>query len=148
MNKTWVSISSFMLAVTLVMGTAMVRAQGIDVTISNIKSAEGQILIAVFADQQSFKDEKPAYKHRFPKKSLNNGTLKVNFDLPAGTYGIALVDDQNKNGKLDKNFVGIPKEGVGFSNFYLSGMSKPSFDDFKFNVKGTNVAVECKLRNF
>ncbi|QRR02427.1 DUF2141 domain-containing protein [Dyadobacter sandarakinus] len=127
---------------------ALVQAQNISMTISNIKSRDGQILVAVFTNQQNFKDEKAAFKHQFSKTSVSNGILKVNFDLPAGTYGIALIDDQNKNGKLDKNFVGIPKEGVGFSNFYLSGVSKPDFDDFKFDVKTSAVAVECKLRNF
>ncbi|WP_234733544.1 DUF2141 domain-containing protein [Tellurirhabdus bombi] len=124
------------------------QAQVVNLTISNIKSAEGQILVGVFKDQQSFKDEKPAFRHRFPKTSLSNGVLKVHLDLPPGSYGFALVDDENKNGKLDKNMIGIPKEGIGFSNFYLSGMSKPSFNDFKFEVKSPSVTVQCKIRNF
>lgn len=124
------------------------QAQNVQLTITNLKSTDGQILVAVFKDQQGFKEEKPVSRHRFPKSSLTNGTLKVLLDLPPGTYGLALVDDTNKNGKMDKNMLGIPKEGVAFSNFYLSGMSKPTFNDFKFEVKGASVSLDCKMRNF
>lgn len=124
------------------------QAQTVQLTITNLKSTDGQILVAVFKDQQGFKDEKPVSRHRFPKSSLTNGTLKVSLDLPPGTYGLALVDDANKNGKMDKNMLGIPKEGVAFSNFYLSGMSKPTFNDFKFEVKGAPLSLDCKMRNF
>jgi uncharacterized protein (DUF2141 family) len=133
---------------TLCSSAVSAQSRLVNVTISNITSDQGQILVAVFKDQQSFKDETPAFKYRFPKTTVSQGSLKISFDLPAGTYGIALVDDRNKNGKLDKNLVGIPKEGVGFSNFYLSGMSKPSFNDFKFEAQSSTVSVQCKLRHF
>lgn len=127
-----------------------VKAQNqvVNLTISNIKSTQGQILLAVFADQKGFKDEVPIHRFRFPKTAISNGTMKVSVNLAPGTYGIALVDDDNKNGKLDKNMIGIPKEGIGFSNFYLSGMSKPDFDDFKFEVKNSAMAIQSKMRNF
>jgi uncharacterized protein (DUF2141 family) len=37
-------------------------------------------------------------------------------NLPPGTYGVAAIHDENSNAKLDKNFLGIPKEGFGFAN--------------------------------
>ncbi len=125
-----------------------VQAQTVNVTVSNIKSTQGQIIIAVFKDQQGFKDEKPVSRQKFPKSAVSKGVLKVTLDVPVGTYGLALVDDENNSGKMEKNMLGIPKEGVGFSNFYLSGMSKPTFNDFKFEVKPPSVAVECKIRYF
>jgi len=37
-------------------------------------------------------------------------------DIPPGTYALVVIHDENMNGKLDTNWVGIPKEGYGFSN--------------------------------
>jgi uncharacterized protein (DUF2141 family) len=36
--------------------------------------------------------------------------------IPPGTYSLAVVQDENMNGKLDTNWLGIPKEGYGFAN--------------------------------
>jgi len=47
---------------------------------------------------------------------------------------------------MDYNMVGIPKEGFGFSNYYLSGFSKPKLKDFTFTVENGSVQVSCKMR--
>ena len=39
-------------------------------------------------------------------------------DLTAGEYALLVYHDENSNGQLDRNFIGIPKEPVGFSNGY------------------------------
>ena len=57
-------------------------------------------------------------------------------DLPEGIYAIALFVDANKNLKIDKNFLGIPKEQFGFSNNAMGKLSAPSFEQAKFEVRG------------
>ena len=57
-------------------------------------------------------------------------------DLPEGVYAIALFVDANKNLKIDKNFLGIPKEQFGFSNNAMGKLSAPSFEQAKFEVQG------------
>ena len=57
-------------------------------------------------------------------------------DLPEGVYAIALFVDANKNLKIDKNFLGIPKEQFGFSNNAMGKLSAPSFEQAKFEVRG------------
>lgn len=52
----------------------------------------------------------------------------VELQLPAGRYAIAVLHDENSNHKLDRNLIGWPKEGFGFSNNPKVGMSAPSFD--------------------
>ena len=58
-------------------------------------------------------------------------------NLPEGTYAIALFVDANENLKIDKNFLGIPKEQYGFSNNAMGKLSGPSFEQAKFQVKGS-----------
>lgn len=52
----------------------------------------------------------------------------VELQLPPGRYAIAVMHDENSNHKLDRNFIGIPKEGFGFSNNPKVSLSAPSFD--------------------
>ena len=60
-------------------------------------------------------------------------------NLPEGTYAIALFVDANENLKIDKNFLGIPKEQYGFSNNAMGTLSGPSFEQAKFQVKGSAI---------
>lgn len=123
--------------VLIVMSTNDLRAQSnTQITVSGIRSAKGQVVVSVFKDEKSFDEEIPFKKIPFDKKGLVNGTMVVNVKLDPGTYGLVLVDDENKNGKLEKNFVGVPKEGFGFSNFFMEKLKKPSFHEFKMNIKG------------
>jgi len=56
-------------------------------------------------------------------------------DVPAGTYGVAILQDVDKNKALTTNFIGIPKEPIGFSNNPRIRFGPPSFEDAKFNVE-------------
>ena len=146
MKKVHFSPTIAMVIIALLLCTITIQAQNITLNITGIKSAKGQMVVSVFKDNQTFKDEKPATKLQFSKAAITNGTLTVSITLEPGTYGIALMDDENSNGKMEKNMFGIPKEGFGFSNFYLSGMSRPVFNDFKFDVKNTPLKLESKMR--
>ena len=63
-------------------------------------------------------------------------TLEVTTDIPDGDYAIALFVDTNGNNKIDKNFIGIPKEQYGFSNDAMGQMKGPSYEQAKFIVSG------------
>jgi uncharacterized protein (DUF2141 family) len=124
----------------------IVNAQEVKVKISEISSTKGKIMLSVFKDNKSFDDEQPYKTFSFDKKLIANGKLSVSCKIPFGTYGFALVDDENANGKMDKNMIGIPKEGFGFSNFFLTKMKKPIFNDFKFVHSASNNEVNIKIK--
>ena len=71
--------------------------------------------------------------------------FEINSILPHGEYAISLFVDSNGNKKIDKNFLGIPKEQYGFSNNVMGRMSAPSFDQAKFVVIGPTTQ-NIKLR--
>ena len=71
--------------------------------------------------------------------------FEINGMLPHGEYAISLFVDSNGNKKIDKNFLGIPKEQYGFSNNVMGRMSAPSFDQAKFVVSGPTTQ-NIKLR--
>lgn len=117
----------------------------ITLNITNVRSKEGQIRLNVFKDEASFNTEKPFKIMHIPKDELSDGKLNASVQLPNGTFGIAVLDDENSNEKMDYTLM-MPKEGFGFSNFYLTGLSRPKFDKFKFVVSDNSFAVGIKMR--
>jgi uncharacterized protein (DUF2141 family) len=72
------------------------------------------------------------------------GTLKFK-DLPSGTYALALIHDENGNGKLDTTF-GIPREGFGFSNNPAIHFGPPSFKSAGVAVTSGQVDRTVKVK--
>jgi uncharacterized protein (DUF2141 family) len=51
-----------------------------------------------------------------------------------GEYAVAVFEDINGNGKLDTNFLGIPKEPVGTSRDAKGNFGPPKFVDAAFKI--------------
>jgi len=66
-------------------------------------------------------------------------------DLPPGTYGVAVIHDENKNGVLDFNEMGMPVEGYGHSNNPSKRQAPPSFDETKFTLNPGGAVIEINL---
>ncbi|MDX5586163.1 MAG: DUF2141 domain-containing protein [Aureibaculum sp.] len=122
-----------------------VNDHNVKVVIEGVRSDKGKIVIAVFKDQEGFKKKNPVKRVELNKSELEGDEIVLSLD--AGIYGISVLDDENNNNKMDYNFLGMPKEGFGFSNYYHTGLSKPHFDKFKFEIKNTSVElIEIRLR--
>lgn len=122
------------------------KAQTVVVTIEGIRSAQGVISLGIFTSQEEFAKEKPAMKKICAKTALKSGVLKVELELEPGNYGFALLDDENKDRAMNYNWLGIPQEGFGFSNFSSSGINRPTYSDFDFVVKPGENKVHIKMR--
>jgi len=64
----------------------------------------------------------------------------------ARTVAVSVFHDENGNGKLDRNFIGMPKEGVGASNDAVGTLGPPKFDDARFSYKGGAQSLTIHLR--
>jgi len=67
------------------------------------------------------------------------------FEVPPGRYGIAVIHDENENQKLDRNFLGIPKEGFGFANNPRVLLSAPSFQAASTAVVCPTTEIQIRL---
>ena len=133
----------------LLFTAAEVSSQNIEVTVTGIRSEKGQIAIGVIADDESFRKDKAVLEIQFPKKDLNNGSMTVSFSLEPGTWGLALLDDEDNNRLMEYNFLGIPKEGFGFSGYYHTGLSRPKIDDFRITVvQGEKMKITVRMKYF
>jgi uncharacterized protein (DUF2141 family) len=67
--------------------------------------------------------------------------------LDAGTYAIAVHHDEDGDGRLATNFLGIPTEGYGASNNKLPSMSAPNFPDSSFKLeRGEKKKISITVR--
>jgi uncharacterized protein (DUF2141 family) len=137
----------FPMMMMLLLPAVTINAQSVKITITGIRNTEGQMAIGVFRDNESFKKELAYLELQFVKKEISDGEMKIGFDLPPGTYGIAMVDDENSDCLMEYNFLGIPLEGFGFSDYYHSGLKLPKFDAFKFLLeKGQKKNISIRVR--
>ncbi len=115
--------------------------------VAGLRSAKGLVQVCLTADPKHFPDCKgdPAARHLSVPASQATG---VRFDdLPAGRYAISLFHDENGDGKVDTR-VGIPVEGVGFSNNPRLWFGPPSFAAAAFAVTDQPVAETVKMKYF
>jgi uncharacterized protein (DUF2141 family) len=123
------------------------NSQTVEVFITGIRSEKGQFVIGVFKDDESFQKEESFMEKRFVKSGISNSEMRVQFSLETGIYGLSLLDDENSNGKMEYNVVGIPKEGFGFSDYYHKGIKKPRFDSYKFSInKDQTKRITIRIR--
>ncbi len=138
-----IAFSAFLLIANI---TAHAQECTTNLKITGIRSTKGKIMIAVFKDNEGFDKMTPFKRFFFDKKQLAGGNMSVAIKLTPGTYGLSLLDDEDSNGKMEKNFIGLPKEGFGFSDFYLSGLKRPKYDDFKVELTKDQGTTNIKLR--
>lgn len=78
-------------------------------------------------------------------KVTGGETLSLKFeDLKPGKYAVMVMHDENDNGKLDSNILGIPKEGYGFSN-NPNVMRRPTFEEAMVEVEAADKAITINI---
>lgn len=141
-------IFSSVIAAGLALPAAFVNAGELTVTVTDIRAAKGSLLISVVDTEAGWNGgEKPVAvdKLAVTDKVKPGEPVVFRFHLPAGSYAVQVMHDENDNGKLDSNFMGIPIEGYGFSN-NPQVMRKALFSEAKFDITGAPAAIVVRLR--
>lgn len=102
------------------------------VNITDLKRPDGMLGVSLYNSRKGFPGKhEEAYANQV--KKISGTAEKIIFgNVPYGTYAVSVFHDENNNGKLDKNFIGMPKEGVGVSNNPKIGMGGPKYDPCTF----------------
>jgi uncharacterized protein (DUF2141 family) len=110
------------------------QAATLTVTVQDVRSENGQVKLALYATEASFSSFSVELASRI--LHARPGTLTVTFEnLAPGQYAIAAYHDENGNSSFDTNFLGLPKEGYGFSNDAPAVFGPPSFDKAAVSVR-------------
>lgn len=136
--KRTVWIWTIIAAVLAHVPAAAARGNTITVHVSTFRSVKGSVRCRLYSRPDGFPG-KPPYEAE-QSVAVTAKTMTCTFaSVAPGTYAVALFHDENDDGKLDTNFVGIPREGVGVSNNKLRSFGPPTWDDAKFPLKGDAV---------
>jgi len=132
-----------MLVTALVGAAPLAQAGELTVSITNVRTDKGTLLVSVTNTEAGWNNqEKPVAA---TKLAATGKDAVVHFTLPAGSYAVQVMHDENDNGKLDTNFMGIPAEGYGFSN-NPQVMRKANFSEAKFDIGDAASSIVINLR--
>jgi uncharacterized protein (DUF2141 family) len=116
------------------------------IAVSGFKNGKGQAGIAVFRSADGFPSDnrKAAVGKAFP---IKQGKVRWTIpELKPGRYAILVLHDENSNGKMDTNLLGIPTEGYGVSRDARRPFGPPLFEEAAIVVKGAEQAVVIQVK--
>ena len=122
------------------------QPQSVSMAVEGLRSGKGQLLVCVTRMPEHFPDCTQDPDKRHFAVPAQGGAVALGAMAP-GQYAIAIIHDENGNGKLD-TFAGIPREGVGFSRNPVLRFGAPSFRSASFPVAGAPVEQDIKLKYF
>jgi|SRR5215831_8884369 len=98
--------------------------------VDGLRNSTGVVGAAIFKSRDGWPEDMSKTVHHWPTPIAPGAreSTAVMENLPPGDYSVVAIHDENKNHRLDRNFLGIPKEGFGFSNNPHVGLSAPRFD--------------------
>ncbi|AEE48463.1 DUF2141 domain-containing protein [Haliscomenobacter hydrossis] len=112
----------------------------LEIEISNIQKTKGQVIIDIYSTKATWLKKPDVRKIISTEKDLD----VISIDVPFGTYAISIFQDINKNGELERNFIGIPKEPIGFGNNYKP-FGYPKFESASIQFSSSTQVQNIKL---
>lgn len=121
---------------------SFVHGSELTINIENQKKS-GFLFLAIYDDEKAYQEAVDGGGEELSEDgSIYNERVYLNtkpvhkriINIPDGEYAMVFFIDANENEKLDKNFIGIPKEQYGFSNNAMGAFSAPTFEQAKFTV--------------
>lgn len=132
--------------VTLAAAPASQPAATLTVTVTDLRSHNGNLIFGVFDQGRGWPNEE--------KKSVNWQVKKADADrvtftcrLPPGRYAASVLHDENANGKMDTS-LGVPKEGYGVTNNPKPKFRKARFDEATFTLPAGGTGKTISVQYF
>ncbi|MEJ2636367.1 MAG: DUF2141 domain-containing protein [Calditrichia bacterium] len=120
------------------------ESRGLTVKITGLKNDRGKVMIALCNSEENFSSHEEVFRGA-AVEVVNKEAQAVFKDIPPGEYAVKVFHDQNENGKMDTNFLGIPREKYGFSNNAKGKFGPPKWKDAKFDFVNPDTTLEIRL---
>ncbi len=117
----------------------------VTIVVDNLRSARGRVRIALWSRPDGFSDVDAAIVEA--GQPARPG--EVRFTIPGlapGSYAVASYHDENGNGEFDQTWIGLPDEGLGFSNGAWIGFGPPAFDEAAVEISADARVIVVTLR--
>lgn len=140
---------SIILQIILLFTMPQINGQdALHIRIAPVSPLKGKVYVLLHNSAETFPDKQEG---AFRKQVIpaDQKEIKLTFEnLPEGEYAISVWHDKNDNGKFDKNMLGIPKDGLGFSKVDRIMFSSPDFQDALFTFTGGKQEMRIKTIYF
>ena len=116
------------------------------VQIGQLKSNQGEVAVTLYpSDQRRFMA--PRGKLMRARIRATAPVTQVCFYLPRpDAYAVAVYHDANANHDFDRNAVGLPGEGYGFSNDAPTKFGVPTFEAARFRAGSGDITLRIRMR--
>ena len=140
--------ASLALGGAVLAASAPAAAETVTITVTDLRNTKGVVMACMTTKESVFpKCRRDPNSHRTVVKAAN--TITIRFDnVKPGDYAIALLHDENEDGKANRVLGMAPKEGYGFSRDAPVRMAPPEWDDAVFTMGDAPKTLTIKMRYF
>ena len=135
----------FVLLIANISPAASESTGNLIVNISGFPSSDGFAMVALNNSEESYKGGEDTAVAKTKTMVVDQKVQVIFTNLPYGSYGVSIYHDENSNGEMDKNMMGIPKEAYGFSNNAKGFFGKPDYKDVKFELNSAEMQIVINL---
>ena len=104
------------------------------VKVEKLRNSNGNVVIKLLDKEEQVVDS-------LGGKVQNNAAEFIFKNIKPGIYTLLYYHDENENGDMDKNFIGMPKEGYGFSNNAEGRFGPPALEKRLFKIESDTAVV-------
>jgi uncharacterized protein (DUF2141 family) len=142
MNKI---VAVFLVLSGALFSSSTTQKVNLEITITNLRSPEGQVVVSLYTDKNQYTDNPKIY-YNFPKKDVKDGRMTLTVkDIEPRKYVLSFLDDENMSNRMEYTWVGMPKEGFGFSNNQKASITgAPSYEKCIVDLK-TDKKIEVEF---
>lgn len=124
-------ITLVLILITLSLGQDEAKQGELTIILQGFENNEGMAMIALSNFQEDYEKEGPPFRGNETEIIEKTASWTIN-ELPFGEYAVKVFHDENDDGEMGKNFLGIPNESYGFSNDARGSFGPASWEDAKF----------------
>lgn len=112
----------------------------------SLNNQKGEVCFKLFSGSRGFPNgNESAIKRQCVKIASNSLIITLN-NIPSGSYAVSVFHDLNGDRKLNRNSLGMPTEGYGFSNNPIVSRGVPDYGECVFLVAGSNTSIKINMK--
>jgi uncharacterized protein (DUF2141 family) len=133
------------LFIVLIFTCLSAKSEELTVKVTGIKKNKGEVVCALFKTSDGFPMELTKPQTIWMPADTEEAICKFT-EITAGDYAVAAANDENRNKKIDTNFVGMPTEAWGVSNNIRALMRAPRWEEAQFTISaGEKRSINIRL---
>jgi uncharacterized protein (DUF2141 family) len=144
MKKMAAALAAFLLCAGILWAAGEKKGK-IEMEIKGFRNNKGVARIALFSGEKGFPQDFKKAKKTLTLKIKDKAAKGEFKDISYGEYAISVLHDENKDGKMNKNLFGVPKEGYGTSKDARGSWGPPKYKDAKFKLEKDELKLKIKM---